>query len=152
MPRADDGDAPANDVAATAAAVDSSLATPFTRQVGIEVPLVCGAMYPCSNPELVAAVSAAGGIGVVQPISMVYVFGHDFRAGLRMIRSLTDKPIGMNALVEKTADKVDLPALGGHDQVPRRHGCFRGRHRRGGGGSGNSLTGTPSVFIRPIKG
>jgi nitronate monooxygenase len=82
---------------------ESPLSTAFTRQVGIEVPLVCGAMYPCSNPELVAAVSAAGGIGIVQPISMVYVFRHDFRAGLRLIRQLTDRPIGMNALVEKTA-------------------------------------------------
>jgi nitronate monooxygenase len=95
-------------VAGSVGAVDpprpgSALSTAFTRQVGIEVPLVCGAMYPCSNPELVAAVSAAGGIGVVQPISMVYVFGHDFRAGLRRIRSLTDKPIGMNAIVEKSA-------------------------------------------------
>jgi nitronate monooxygenase len=79
------------------------LATAFTRHAGIEVPLVCGAMYPCSNPELVAAVSAAGGLGIVQPISMVYVFRHDFRAGLRLIRALTDRPIGMNALVEKTA-------------------------------------------------
>jgi nitronate monooxygenase len=78
------------------------LATPFTRQVGIEVPLVCGAMYPCSNPELVAAVSAAGGIGIVQPISLVYVFGHELRAGLRLIRSLTDKPIGFNAIVERS--------------------------------------------------
>jgi nitronate monooxygenase len=86
---------------------EGPLATAFTRQVGIEVPLVCGAMYPCSNPELVAAVSAAGGIGVVQPISMVYVFGHDFRAGLRLIRSLTDRPIGMNALVEKTAQAYE---------------------------------------------
>ncbi len=42
----------------------------FADQVGIEVPIICGAMYPCSNPELVAAVSAAGGIGVVQPISL----------------------------------------------------------------------------------
>jgi nitronate monooxygenase len=31
------------------------LDTPVTRQLGIEVPLICGAMYPCSNPELVAA-------------------------------------------------------------------------------------------------
>jgi len=30
--------------------------TPLTRHAGIEVPLICGAMYPCSNPELVAAV------------------------------------------------------------------------------------------------
>ena len=67
------------------------------------MPLVCGAMYPCSNPELVAAVSEAGGIGVVQPISLTYVHGHDFREGLRLIRRLTAKPIGMNALIEQSS-------------------------------------------------
>lgn len=30
--------------------------TAFTEAAGVEVPLICGAMYPCSNPELVAAV------------------------------------------------------------------------------------------------
>ena len=35
------------------------MATAFTDHVGIEVPLICGAMYPCSNPELIAAVSEA---------------------------------------------------------------------------------------------
>jgi nitronate monooxygenase len=60
-------------------------------------------MYPCSNPELVAAVSEAGGIGILQPISLTYVHGHDFRAGLRLIRRLTSKPIGMNALIEQSS-------------------------------------------------
>lgn len=77
--------------------------TAFTRQVGIEVPLICGAMYPCSNPELVAAVSAAGGIGIVQPISLSYVHGHELREGLRLIRRLTDRPFGFNALVEQSS-------------------------------------------------
>lgn len=67
------------------------------------MPLACGAMYPCSNPELVAAVSEAGGIGIVQPISLTYVHGHDFREGLRLIRRLTSKPIGMNALIEQSS-------------------------------------------------
>lgn len=67
------------------------------------MPLVCGAMYPCSNPELVAAVSEAGGIGIVQPISLTYVHGHEFREGLRLIRRLTTKPIGMNALIEQSS-------------------------------------------------
>ncbi len=80
----------------------SALDTSFSQALGIEVPLVCGAMYPCSNPELVAAVSAAGGLGVVQPISLTHVHGHDLREGLRLIRSLTDRPIGFNALIEKT--------------------------------------------------
>ena len=79
------------------------LDTPLTRHAGIEVPLICGAMYPCSNPELVAAASDAGGLGIVQPISMTYVHGHDFREGLRLIRRLTSKPIGMNALIERTS-------------------------------------------------
>ncbi len=60
-------------------------------------------MYPCSNPELVAAVSEAGGIGVVQPISLTYVHGHEYRDGLRFIRRLTAKPIGMNALIEASS-------------------------------------------------
>lgn len=79
------------------------LRTRFTSALGIDVPLICGAMYPCSNPELVAAVSAAGGLGIVQPISLVYVFGHDFREGIRRTRELAEGPIGMNALVEKSA-------------------------------------------------
>ena len=77
------------------------LDTPFARQVGIEVPLICGAMYPCSNPELVAAVSEAGGIGIIQPISLRFVHKHDVREGIRFIRRLTDKPVGFNAIVEK---------------------------------------------------
>ena len=81
----------------------SLLDTPLSRQIGIEVPLICGAMYPCTNPELVAAVSAAGGIGVVQPLSMIYVYGHDLREGLRLIRRTTDKPIGMNVLIERSS-------------------------------------------------
>ena len=30
---------------------------PLTELLGIEVPLNCGPMYPCSKPELIAAVS-----------------------------------------------------------------------------------------------
>ena len=65
----------------------------FTRQLGIQYPLICGAMFPCSNPELVAAVSEAGGIGIIQPVSLTYVHGHEYRAGIRRIKALTAKPI-----------------------------------------------------------
>ncbi|MEO6185529.1 MAG: nitronate monooxygenase [Steroidobacteraceae bacterium] len=77
--------------------------TVFTRQAGVAVPLICGPMYPCSNPELVAAVSEAGGLGIVQPIALTYVHGHELRAGLRHIRSLTNKPVGFNALIEASS-------------------------------------------------
>jgi nitronate monooxygenase len=74
----------------------------FTKQAGIELPIICGAMYPCSNPELVAAVSQAGGIGIIQPLSLVFVHGHDFRKGLQYIKSLTEKPVGLNIITEKS--------------------------------------------------
>lgn len=78
------------------------LDTVFTRQVGVEVPIIGGAMYPCSNPELVGAVSAAGGIGVVQPVSLTYVHGYGYRDGLRLINKIAGgRPIGMNALIER---------------------------------------------------
>ena len=82
-----------------------SAASRFCQQLGIRYPIIGGAMYPCSNPELTAAVSAAGGIGIMQPISLTYVYGHDFREGIRLMRRITDKPIGMNALIEKSSKK-----------------------------------------------
>jgi nitronate monooxygenase len=82
------------------AAIDTAL----TRDANIDVPIICGAMYPCSNPELVGAASAAGAIGIVQPVSLTSVHGHDFRAGLQLIRRLAgDRPIGMNALIEASS-------------------------------------------------
>ena len=75
------------------------------QQLGIDVPLICGAMYPCSNPELVAAASEAGAIGIVQPMSLSYVHGHDYAEGLKYIGSLTDKPIGVNLILE-TSSKI----------------------------------------------
>ncbi|MCB9540486.1 MAG: nitronate monooxygenase [Myxococcales bacterium] len=85
--------------------------TAFTRHAGVEVPLICGAMYPCSNPELVGAVSAAGGLGIVQPISLTFVHGHEMRAGLRLTKQLAGgKPIGFNALIEASS-KVYLDRM-----------------------------------------
>lgn len=77
----------------------------ITDLLKIRYPIIGGAMYPCSNPELVAAVSAAGGIGVVQPISLTYVNKYDFRKGLQYIRTLTPNPIGLNLLIEKSSQK-----------------------------------------------
>ena len=73
----------------------------FTKTVGIEIPVICGAMYPCSNPELIASVSESGGLGIVQPLSLVYVYSYGFREGLKKIKELTQKPFGMNVIVEK---------------------------------------------------
>jgi len=69
------------------------------KDTGASVPVVCGPMYPGSNPELVAAVSQAGGFGVVQPISLTRLYKHDFREGLQLIKKLTDRPFGVNITI-----------------------------------------------------
>ncbi len=79
--------------------------TEFSKSLEIEHPIICGAMYPCSNPELVAAASEAGGIGIIQPLSLSYVHGYDFREGLKYIRSLTDKPVGINFILETSSKR-----------------------------------------------
>ncbi len=84
---------------------ETPLSHAFGYQAGISIPIICGPMYPCSNPELVAAVSESGALGIVQPISLSYVHGYDFREGLRYIRSLTNRPIGMNALIEQSSKR-----------------------------------------------
>jgi nitronate monooxygenase len=81
-----------------------NLKTALTEKLGIQVPILCGAMYPCSNPELIASASQAGAMGIIQPLSMVYVYKHSFRDGVRKIRALTTKPFGMNCLVEKSTN------------------------------------------------
>jgi len=42
-------------------------------------------------------------LGIVQPLSLVYVHGYEFKKGLAKIRELTQKPIGMNVIVEKNS-------------------------------------------------
>ena len=86
--------------------------TKLTEDAGIKYPIICGAMYPCSNPELVAAASEGGGIAIIQPVALTMVHGYNkpnrkegLRIGIRYIRSLTDKPIGFNALIEKGSEK-----------------------------------------------
>lgn len=75
----------------------------LVKRLGIEYPIICGAMYPCSNPELVAAVSEAGGLGIVQPLSLTFVGGYSFSDGIKKIRSLTSRPIGVNLLIEASS-------------------------------------------------
>ena len=79
----------------------SPVTAQFLAHTGTELPLIGGPMYPCSNPELVAAISAAGALGVVQPLSLTFVHRWDAREGFRFIREQAGgRPVGMNALLE----------------------------------------------------
>lgn len=77
----------------------------LTEHAGVKYPIICGAMYPCSNPELVAAAAEGGGMAIMQPVSLTYVHGWDLREGIQYIKSKTQKPFGFNALIEKGSKK-----------------------------------------------
>ncbi len=77
----------------------------FLQHSQAHIPIIAGPMYPCSNPELIAAVSNTGALGIIQPISLTYVHGYGLQEGIQYIRSLTSRPIGMNVLIEKSSSK-----------------------------------------------
>lgn len=68
--------------------------TPITELFGIEVPIVLSGMSWISVPSMVAAVSNAGGLGILAtgPLN-----ASETRKAVREVRSLTDKPFGANA-------------------------------------------------------
>ena len=49
----------------------------LAQALGVEVPLLCGAMYPCSNPELVAAVRHGAERASLPHMDIVSGAGHD---------------------------------------------------------------------------
>ena len=79
----------------------------FLKDSRAKYPFICGAMYPCSNPELVAAASEAGALGIIQPVSLVFAHGYKFADGLKKIQTLTKNPLGINVLVEKSSKKYE---------------------------------------------
>jgi len=98
----------------------SGLDTALTRDTGIEVPLIGGAMFPCSNAELVAAVSAGGGIGIVQPLALEYVHRQKLTDGLQLIRRTADR--------HERADRAIVRTLPRAHATLRRHRARSGRH------------------------
>lgn len=67
--------------------------TRVTELLGIEHPIVQGGMVWCSGARLAAAVSEAGGLGLLGAGSMR---PEDLRSHWRKARSLTAKPLGVN--------------------------------------------------------
>jgi len=68
--------------------------TRITELLGIKYPIILSGMSWISVPRMVAAVSNAGGLGILAtgPLDP-----ETTRKSIREIRSLTDKPFGANA-------------------------------------------------------
>ena len=72
--------------------------TRLCQLLGIEYPIIQAGISWVSNPELAAAVSNAGGMGVVTPIAGMKVDGdprENLQHVIRQARSATDRPFGV---------------------------------------------------------
>ncbi|MEX5728258.1 nitronate monooxygenase [Rhodovulum iodosum] len=82
------------------------MATDFCRLFSVKHPVVLAPMGRVGTPELVAAVSNAGGLG----LAPLWVYGPDkLRSEVRRIRDLTDKPFGVNLNMDfRNDDQLDI--------------------------------------------
>ena len=107
-----------------------TLRTEFCDRVGIEYPIILAGMGPVAGTgapvatgELVAAVSNAGGLGVLGGVAYS---PEQLRAEIRKIKSLTDKPFGVdlllspNFLMPKPKDAVARIVRQRHGRIRRR--------------------------------
>jgi enoyl-[acyl-carrier protein] reductase II len=88
---------------------DMYLRTPICGLLGIDVPILLAGMGGVSYAELCAAVSNAGGFGT---LGMAGRSPDEIRAEIAKVRTLTDKPFGVDLLaavpesLERTADFI----------------------------------------------
>ena len=88
--------------------------TRLCESLGIEYPVISAPMGPdISGPELVAAVSNAGGLGILQS---QFAPPPQFREAIRRVRSLTEKPFGVNLLLHFPAEELVAVCL--EERVP----------------------------------
>lgn len=70
------------------------LLTPLCRELGIEYPIFNVGFASSAVPELAAAVSSAGGCGVLGGAP-----ADEIRRRVRRVRELTDRPFGVNVII-----------------------------------------------------
>jgi len=93
---------------------DTTMKTTLCHMLGIEYPIIAAPMGPdLTGPELVAAVSNAGGLGILQA---QFCAPPLFREEIHRIRALTDKPFGVNLLLHFPIDDQVVVCL--EERVP----------------------------------
>src|SRR5258707_755566 len=80
----------------------SRLQTPVCRLLGIEVPIFQAGMATYTSAEVVAAVSNAGGLGIIGALGRTV---DDLRDEIRRVRTLTSRPFGVNHVVCQIDDE-----------------------------------------------
>ena len=78
--------------------------TRITELLGIEYPIVCGGMMRVGTAELAAAVSNAGGLGIMTALSCPTP--ELLKEEIKKCQSLTDKPFAVNLTVGVVATDI----------------------------------------------
>ena len=84
------------------------LHTAFCELVGIEHPIMQAAIWPATSPELVAAVSNAGGLG---SLAAVFESAVSLRQQMAQVRQLTDRPFAINHVVPLLVEETFAASL-----------------------------------------
>ena len=79
--------------------------TRLTELLGIEVPIICGGMMRVGTADLAAAVSNAGGLGVMTALTCKTAA--ELSAEIARCQSLTTKPFAVNLTVGVVATPID---------------------------------------------
>lgn len=88
--------------------IDSVLATRLTELLGIRYPIIQAGMGYLARQELAAAVSEAGGLGVIG--STGSLTADDLRDEIRQVRALTTRPFAVNLLFPRYDTDTDTGA------------------------------------------
>ena len=68
--------------------------------LGIEFPLIVAPMFLVSNTKMVVAATKAGCTGAIPALN--YRTTEELREAIKLIKSQTDKPFGINLIVNKS--------------------------------------------------
>ncbi len=79
--------------------------TRITEMLDIKYPIIQGGMIWLSRAELAAAVSNAGGLGILS--SITFPTARELGEEIRKTKSLTDKPFGVNFPIFPTTRPIE---------------------------------------------
>eukprot|EP00755_Sulcionema_specki_P015000 Sspe_Gene.9497::Locus_3192_Transcript_2_2_Confidence_0.667_Length_1185::g.9497::m.9497/K00459/ncd2, npd; nitronate monooxygenase len=83
--------------------------TALTEALGIKYPLVQGGMHHVGFASLAAAVSNAGGLGIITALTQPNP--EALRKEIQKCKALTDKPFGVNITLLPVGTKPDFPGI-----------------------------------------
>ena len=109
--------------------VTNRVSNRVTGLLGVDIPIVQAPMTFIARAELAAAVSEAGGMGIIETLTP------EGQADLRRVRDLTDKPVGANLMIQgwkHDPSIVDMLVAAGVSYVA-------------------TSAGDPALFTQPLK-